>query len=165
MTPTNNHADAPTLAPVRTAPEAPAEVREFLQQIKGKDPDELLGTNAQGSLSLAMIQATIITVVVMIASTFGPYVWSMVAPAHKHDDKKPDTDVKVETPDPVKPAATPTMPATAPTVAPATADKNRPTTNKEFIDKIGANDVKPANPKVNPLDKSTDDLFKDLDKK
>jgi hypothetical protein len=160
MNSTNNHAESPN----RTDSCASAsEVRDFLKHMKGRDTEEVLGTQDSHSLAGAMVQATIITVVFMVVFTFGPMVWST-----PHTDATPaakPADAKVDTPQPSKVAETPApAPSTTAAIPPATANPQPPNA-KDALDKIGANDTKKASPKVNPLEKSADDLFKDLDKK
>lgn len=156
MTP-SYHQPAASSPPTNSA----AEVREFLQHVKEKDPQEILGADKQSSLGVAMLQATVLTVVIMVAWTAGSYLWSQVAAASGKPAavKTAEPEGKAEPAEPVK------APTTAATAAPA-PDKGKTTTvSKETADKLGVNDTKVAPAKVNPLDKSADDLFKDLDKK
>jgi hypothetical protein len=136
------------------------------------NPEELLGAGAHTSLAAAMAQATGIAVVLLAALTFGPYyLWSnpgttpvaQPAPAHEEPGKA--------APAPVASPATPAAPVTpdkprpvAEANKPAPADKNAPV-SKEAVDKLGVNDTKKADPAVNPLEKGTDDLLKELEKK
>ena len=151
MTPINNHAEAHS-PPYQTAAEAGA----LVSQGKRKDPNEVLGIVSQSGLGVAIVQATFLTVLVLIGCTVGPYVWSKQHPAESKTAA--DKEAQVEKPEPPKPAPPkePTKPETGTTKAPP---------DKAFLDKIGATDTKPANPAVNPLDKSADDLLKDIDKK
>lgn len=161
MNPTNNHAEPPGTC------SSPSEVRAFLDQMKNRDTEEALGTMGSHTLTGAMVQATVITVVLLILCTFGPMVMSSSEPAPPPSAAR-TPEVKTETPEPAKTAATTTTPPT--TNPPATTQPNAkaattPPNAKDVMDKIGANDTKQASPKVNPLDKSVDDLFKDIDKK
>jgi hypothetical protein len=141
----------------------PNNVRDFLQQLKNRNPDEVLGSGARQGLGAALIQATIITAVTLVALTVGPLLYNQAAPAAKHtpekDAKVAEPEAKTATPAP-SPAPTVTPPATTKGTTSAEKDKD-----KDFLNKIGATETKKAPPKVNPLEKSADDLFKDLDKK
>ena len=161
MNPSNNHSDA---APRPAAGTAPAEVRDFLEGMKSKDPDQILAGAATFSLSTAMAQATVITIITLAAFTVGPLVYGKM---RSGESDKPlivspgELDAAIGKEEPAKTPATP-APSTAKT--PSTAKATAPPTGKEFLEKIGATDTKTASPKVNPLDKSADDLFNDIDK-
>jgi hypothetical protein len=157
----NNHSE-----PVATSHAANGnssdEVRDFLETIKCKDPDKVLGVEATRGLTRAMVQSAAVTVVAMIVFTAWPYFRGKLTAATKPAAPPAEKEVRTETPEPTKtPATTVATPAPTP---PATS-KTPPAADKGFLDKIGATDTKPANPKVNPLEKTTDDLFKDIDKK
>jgi hypothetical protein len=150
----NNHAE-----PAHGS-SSPQDIQDFLKHLKTRDTEEVLGTSASHTLAGAIGQATAVTVALMVIFTFGPMVVSSPPAAPAPTAKSPE--VRAETPEPARTPATPTTP-TPPTVAATTPAT--PANAKDAMDKIGANDTKQASPKVNPLDKSVDDLFKDLDKK
>ena len=165
MNHSNNHTDPVSTHPSRAGTCASSdEVRDFLQKIKCNDPEKVLGVEATRSLTTAMIQSTVITVLAMVlGTTVLPYIWPKSSASTRPETKPAEKEVKAETPEPTRtpPAAvaTPTTPDKDKGKTPATG------TDKGFLEKIGATDTKPANPKVNPLEKTTDDLFKDIDKK
>lgn len=129
-----------------------AEVRDFVREMKGKSPNEVLGHVAQSNLLHGVGVATIATVVLMLFFTLLPYSlgWG----------KKPAPVA------PAPPVATaPTEPA-KPTEATAAATPADPQT--KAIDKekaaaaLGESESKTAAPDRNPLEDKGDDLLKDL---
>lgn len=167
-----NHHDNPTaLAPSKAS--SAAEVNQYLQHMQERNPEELLGVDAKAGLMRATIQATIISVAILVACTLVPYwfpgLFSRTATPSKpaeqaRDDKPADKSETKEAPVATKsePAKTATP---EPTKTATDTSKTKQTVSKEAIDKLGVNDTKAASPKVNPLEKSADDLLKDLDKK
>lgn len=166
MSDTNHRPDAaPSGQTVHHARATAAEVNEFLQRLKGKNPQEVLGIAAESGLVRAVIQATVGTLVLLVVFTVVPYTLSKQAPA-----KKAAAPAKVE---PAEQAAKPAN--AAPTPAPASpaapvaavpgAEPQQPPVSEKALEKLGTTETKQSSPKVNPLEKSADDLLKDLDKK
>lgn len=52
------------------------ELREFMQQMKGRNPQEVLGIVAQSGLFQGILMATLGTVAFLFLFTVGPYAWS-----------------------------------------------------------------------------------------
>jgi hypothetical protein len=154
MNSSNNHSEQPSRACA-----SPTEVRDFLQRMKTRRPEEVLGTEANRSLALALVWSTFVCALALVVFTV-PWALSKSSKAARPDTKRAlDKEVTAETPEPAKSAPAPPPPDVA-------KDKAKPPpAGKDFLDKIGATDTKPANPKVNPLEKSADDLFKDIDNK
>jgi len=156
------------------------ELREFLKDMKGKNPHEVLGLIAQSSFVQALVVATIGTVAVLAVGTIVPYALYSGKPA-----------VVAAAPGTVQPSATPT-PATPGTTAAAAGGtgtnaagpgtpyiegqpsmseldgksdsgggKSRGTKKGDVLDRLGLGEDKMADPDVNPLDKG-DDLLKGL---
>lgn len=146
-----------------------AELNQFLQQMRDKSPREVLGVVSQSGLTRAVFQATIGCIVMMFVFTVGPYLWSKTFPAPEKKPAAKAADQPAATADSKKPETPAAAPATTPSAAPdkgTTASKtDKPTVSKEALDKLGLNETKTGSPKVNPLEKSADDLLKDLDKK
>ena len=69
MNSTNNHAESSAHPTGHTAQ---AELDQLLQAVGTANPQELLGTGARTSLAAALLQATALTLVVMVCFTFGP---------------------------------------------------------------------------------------------
>jgi len=167
MNTSNNHPDYSS-HPMSQAPEVA--LSRLLQEVGTANPEELLGAGAHTSLAAAMVQATVLTALLMVGLTFGPYLWSMTSPAaaSKATPTTPEETAKAAPTAPATPAtpATSDKGKTTPEAPkPALAAKDAPVVSKEAVDKLGVNDTKKTDPTVNPLDKSTDDLFKELDKK
>jgi hypothetical protein len=154
MNSNNNHSEQSS----RTCA-SPTEVRDFLQRMKTRSPEEVLGTEANRGLAMAMVWSTLACGLALVIFTAAPWALSKPAAAKPDTKRALDREVTAETPEPTKAAPTPPPPDVA-------KEKTKPPpAGKDFLDKIGATDTKPANPKVNPLEKSADDLFKDIDNK
>ena len=69
------------------------ELREFLGQLKGKSPQEMLGIVAESGLIKGMMTATIGTVAVLFVFTIGPWAYGELAgePAQQQAIAKPTT--------------------------------------------------------------------------
>lgn len=122
-----------------------AELREFVRNLKGKSPQEVLGAVANSGLAQGVGLASVGTVILMAAFTVGPYFL--------YGKPKP--------PAPPKEAAAATEPAaTAPqTAEKVTAPSKDASANaQQTLDKMGESETKTADPKVNPLD-NLDDLL------
>ena len=67
------------------------ELREFLGQLKGKSPQEMLGIMAESGLVKGMVTATIGTVAVLFVFTIGPWAYAELAgePAQQRAAAKP----------------------------------------------------------------------------
>jgi hypothetical protein len=156
MTASNNHPESP-------APPPAADVRALLADMKDKRPEEVLGIGAHGGLVRAAAQATLGAVVLLVVCSAGPLVWRKVAPAPQRPAAKAPADPE----DAGKGEPARAAPATkeTPPAAAAAVEPKQPPVGKDAVEKLGLNEAKPANPKVNPLDSATDDLLKDLDKK
>ncbi|MDP7277973.1 MAG: hypothetical protein QF363_21010 [Planctomycetaceae bacterium] len=55
------------------------ELREFLERLKGKSPQEMLGIVAESGLVKGMVTATIGTMVVLLVFTIGPWAYGELA--------------------------------------------------------------------------------------
>jgi hypothetical protein len=143
--PSNNHAEPTSVPPDRPVPPpcaSPTAVREYLEHMKPKDPEEVLGTAARRDLAVAMGLATVITVGVMAALTFIPFALSEQSTSEAGPASTAPKATAPGTPSPTPPPST-------------TTDKGRPTTAKDFPDKIGVTDTKSGTPK-DPLDSLID---------
>jgi hypothetical protein len=134
-----------------------AELRQFLHDMRGRSPKEMLGMVAQSGLMKATTAAAIGFVVVLVVFTLVPFGWAKLFPpgeqttAAKADDDKKTADQKAD-------AAK--AEAAKPPTAEQTAAKKA---GDDLINKLGIGEQKPADPKTNPLDSKADDLLKGLD--
>ena len=124
------------------------EIREFLAQMRGKSPQEMLGMLASSSLVKCTLQSGIGWLVVIVVFTLGPWLWSMINPPTP----------KVAQP----PAATAAVTPTAAAPAPAEPKAAEPTPPAKVTEKLGIGETKEAPANQNPLEKASDDLLKDL---
>ncbi len=133
------------------------ELREFIGQLRGRNPQEVLGIVAQSGLVKGMLLATIGFAVLMVAFTVIPYAMG----------KESDADKAVTVTQPTAPAAD-TKPndsttadpgAAAPATAATPTDSGSPSLKKQ----LGIDETKVADPKSNPLDKKLDNLLDGID--
>lgn len=118
-----------------------AELREFLRELRGKAPAEMLGVVASSSLFRSLIIATIGTAVLIAVLTIAPFTWAKVF------DKPVEAPALPVSPEPAAPTAEPSI--------------DKPAANA--AESLGIGETKTAPPASNPLDNSTDDLLKDLE--
>lgn len=117
------------------------ELQEFLRELKGRSPQEMLGVVASSQLFRAIIVSTILVAITIVALTAAPY----------YLDEKPE---EVE-PIAAQPAPTPEPTSAKPAQAPAptkTPDDKAPKT-------LGVNEVLTAPPNENPLENSNENFL------
>jgi hypothetical protein len=124
------------------------ELKEFLGNLRGKSPQEVIGIVSSSMLIQSTLIATGVTIVLMIVFTVGPYlVWG------PPEGKPAQTPV----------VATPVAPAPAPAVAAKAETKSDGTPSSEDAAKavkaMGMDEAKAADPKTNPLEKDFDKLL------
>lgn len=145
------------------------ELREFVGQLSGRSPQEMVGIVAGSGLIRATVLATVITFALMVASSVYGYLMKKNAP--------PVVAAPVAAPTAAAPAApaqgTAAASATgaaAPATGAAAAAPNTPvpptgpTGPVDPLSRLGVSEVKNSDPKKNPLENSGDDIFKDLKK-
>ena len=125
-----------------------AELKEFLDKLRRKSPQEVIGIVSSSLLIQSVVIATVITVVFMAVFTIGPYfIWGSPK---------------------VKPAPTPTAAAAPASTAPAAkatttkAEKSDGPSQEDAakaIKAMGMDETKTADPKANPLEKDFDKLL------
>jgi hypothetical protein len=124
------------------------ELKEFLSNLRGRSPQEVIGIVKTSLLIQSLAVATGITVVFLFLFTVAPYmIWG---PQVAQKPKK------------AQPVAT--QPATpAPTVAASAEVKSEGTPSNEDAAKaakaMGLDETKTADPKTNPLEKDFDKLL------
>ena len=125
-----------------------AELREFVQNLKGKSPQEVLGAVANSGLAQGVGLATIGTAVMFAIFTVGPYML--------YGKPKPPAVTKATAA--AEPAANTPAAATSATEKAAAPSKDAASNAQQTLDKMGESETKKADPKVNPLD-NLDDLL------
>lgn len=129
-----------------------AELREFLGQLKGRSPEEVMGVVAQSSLVQSLLTATAGFAIVLLVCTIGPYSWNLAFP----------------TPEKSTPATASNTQSVESSAAPAnedTASANGAGGASGEVDLEGAaaamgiGGAKEADPNENPLDKKLENLL------
>jgi hypothetical protein len=131
------------------------ELRAYVQQFRGKSPQEMLGLVTGSGLVRSTVLATVLTVIGMAAFTLGPYVWNKMSPPVAKTPKSPPAAAVTApaTPAPAAPAPPATVAVPAGTNVPPSAD---------VLEKLGLGESKAKPPTKNPLEAGGDDLLKDL---
>ena len=125
-----------------------SELQDFLRQLRGKSPQEMLGVVASSQLFRATILSTILVAGSLFALTAIPYFFG--------DEPTPE-----ETPRTISeaPAAAPAPAPTAPVPEPNPIDPGKPAN----LAPLGINDELPAPPNTNPLEDKGENFLKDLE--
>ena len=133
------------------------ELREFLTQMKGKGPKEMLGLVAQSTLFKGIQQSVIIFVSMILVFTIIPFTINFFAP---EDDKQTVTEAAAS------PSAEESTQQEEDTIPNEEGTIQTPlgetATGNPVIDTLGIGETKEAPTKVNPLDDTGDDLFDEL---
>ncbi len=129
-----------------------SELKEFLSNLRGRSPQEVIGIVKTSLLIQSLVIATVATVAFLFVFTVAPYmIWG------------PQVAQKPKKPQPV--AAQPATPIPANTAA-KTETKSDGTPSSENTAKavkaMGMDETKAADPKANPLDRETDKLLDGL---
>jgi hypothetical protein len=124
-----------------------SELQDFLRELRGKSPQEMLGVVASSQLFRATILSMILVAVALFALTAIPYFLG--------DEPAPEAATVVE--------ATPTLPA-IPTTAPPVPEPNLIDPEKpKNLAPLGINEELPAPPNSNPLEDKGENFLKDLE--
>jgi len=124
------------------------EIQEFLRQLKGKSPQEMLGVVASSQLIRATILSCILVAGAIFALTAIPYFLG--------GEDSPPSEAPAVAATPAAPAPEPTPPAPEPT-------KATPGETPSPIEPLGVNETKTAPANSNPLEDKKDDFLKDLE--
>ncbi len=151
------------------------ELKDFLQGMKGKSAQEVLGVIAQSGLIRGVTQATVATIVLVAAFTVGPYMLygrNGVKPAAaSSDNAKQSTDSQAAkspnaaaTPNAstaanASSAAAPAVEGTSPPTGGATTPAGAPADLERAAQVLGVGETKGADPKNNPREKDLDSLL------
>lgn len=135
-----------------------AELNDFIRQLRGRRPHEVLGMVAQSGLMQATLVATIGCIGLIALLTIGPYAWNkLFATEPTKADKAPAAAVAGEQPAATNPVAATTAADNGQAGTPGVAAEDQ-----EILDKLGVGETKEADPTTNPLEDQADDLLDDL---
>jgi len=145
-----------------------AELRDFIQHLRGKPPQEVLGLVAKSGLVRATTTATIGTVVLLAIFTIGPYVIAKASPkpppapeaAAASAEAAEEGQGATATADgaaTASPSAAGTQAGAGAAAGPLTPDQGA-----ELLERLGEGDTRESDPSVNPLEDSADDLLDEL---
>ena len=127
------------------------ELQEFLSQLRGKSPQEMLGIVASSQLFRAIILSLILVTTALFALTAIPYFFGG------------EKDAEQAAPASTEPAAVAAKPTEAKKTSPASDTKPKDAGQGEDLAPLKVNDTKTAPPNVNPLEDKGDDFLKDLE--
>jgi hypothetical protein len=134
-----------------------AELRQFLQQMKGKSPQAMLGLVAKSGLARSTALATFLFAVVLVTLTVVPYALRdrTAKPSETAASEKPAAESAGR-----KPAAEIPGPEPAAAAA-ATADDagKTPPVSDRALEALGIGETKTADPKKNPLEDKLNNLL------
>ncbi len=125
------------------------ELREFLGQLRGRSPQEVLGIVTASHLIRAVLQATLGCIIVMAIFTIIPYFIG-----GKEAASKPQASPATASPD----ETTTTNDAATNTTNDSVTPSNDPDPTKA-AKALDIDEAKPADPNINPLDKDLDKLL------
>ena len=127
------------------------EIRAFLKSVRGKSPQEVLGTIAQSGLAMSILWATIGCAVLLVVFSVIPYVLSGEDEAEAPSAKKAQAEKK--------------EPAEAEQTAQAKPNENETPAGPDpsLPDKLGIGETKASDPKKNPLEGNIDNLLDGID--
>ena len=130
-----------------------AELNQFMREMRGKSPHEMLGAVARSSLTRSGFTAAIILAAILFSSTVIPFV-TMDDPEPAQQHAKPTAHAEAS------PSAPPATAATTNTNHPAAL----PADDKQKVaDKLGIGETKQGQPtEPNPFE-TTDDLLQELE--
>jgi len=135
-----------------------AELNQFMREMRGKSPSEMLGAVARSSLTRSGFTAAIILTVILFSSTVIPF-------ATRDDSKQAQ---QTETQQPTKPTAPAEASPAAPPATAATTNTNHPAAlpigdKQKVADKLGIGETKQGKPsEPNPFE-TADDLLQELE--
>ena len=124
------------------------ELQQFLRELRGKSPQEMLGVVASSQLMRATILAFVLVTAVIFVLTAFPYFFGDESAAEPEPESRPAVSA---TPVPVTPINEP---------------QSRPFETQETpgpLAPLGVNEKLPAAPNENPLEDKGEDFLKDLE--
>lgn len=132
-----------------------AELKEFLHELKGKSPQEMLGVVAGSQLIRALILSTTLVFAAIIVFTVIPFFFGEKPNGESGIASRSD-DNPTQEPTPPDPTPTPPQP-------PEPAPEPAPVPEPDPLSKLGVGEELQAPPDKNPLENSKDDFLKDLE--
>jgi hypothetical protein len=135
------------------------EVREFITNLKGRSPQEVLGAVSESGLVQATIQATFGCIVVLVVCTVAPWAWNSDEAAAV----AAETDTAVPTSEPSENAAAEPSTETASTDSAAGGDSSGGTDAARAASAMKIDETVVTDPKTNPLGSNFDKLLDGLD--
>jgi hypothetical protein len=134
-----------------------AELRTFLNQLRGKSPKEMLGAVASSNLFQSTVRAAFGAAALIAVFTVLPFAWSKLVRRDRGDDAAPLSPsaetVSAGGGETALSPASPGSTATAPPGGDAVEKVSR---------QLGIGESKDAPPSINPLESANDDLLKYL---
>ena len=131
---------------------SPGELAEYLDNLNGKDLNQLMEAVGRGNLVQGLVLATIATVVLLLVCTLVPYAMEGKAPAKAAAAPAAETQAAT--------AAAPAESSAATAATGKSADSplaGQPAVSKKVLG--GVDEVKQSDPSSNPLENKLDDLF------
>jgi hypothetical protein len=132
-----------------------AELREFLAELKGRKPQEVIGIVSASLLAQSMVIAALATVALLAVFTVGPYLIYGPPQAKAATGKKAEAKATAESQSDPRPAAAAAGAGSAATAAAAPssdAPQNAGPDVERATKAMGLDEARPADPKKNPLD-------------
>ena len=147
-----DHAAKPAIPPAATA----EELRQFIGQMHGKSPQEVLGQVAESGLTRGIVTSAIAAIVILAVFTVGPFlVNKLSADTAPVATAKPQSAAVRAEPDQAQ--ASTQAQASEPQTGPQESDLRKAT------DAMGIGETKTADPDKNPMDKRLDSLLDGVD--
>ncbi len=135
-----------------------AELREFLAQMRGRRPQEVLGLVAGSHLMRSVAVATVGAVLILAVGSVVPW-WLNRLSADSASAAKPGSPPAAAAAAPPESKQPEPRPAEPPAPAPADDVTPSPADAEKAIKVMGLDDTKAADPKKNPLENSLDNLL------
>lgn len=126
------------------------ELQSFLRELKGKNPQEMLGIVAASHLIRSLILSSILILSAVVILTALPYFFG------KENSAETTSTSSTSPPNPTAPTAD------VPTPTPLPPDPTTPSPEPDPLAPLGVGDQLPAPPNENPLESNPDDFLKDL---
>jgi hypothetical protein len=135
-----------------------AELRDFIGQMRGKSPQEMLGMVAKSGLMRSIVLATFLVALLLVALSVVPYYWHG-PPAHAQQAAEEQTAVEeaAAPSDESKPDDDAAAPASTGDVANDNLDPDR------AVEAMGIGETRTADPDTNPLEDKLDNLLDGVD--
>ena len=141
-----------------------AELADFLKQLRGRRPNEVLGLVAQSGLLRATALATAGTVALLAVLTIVPYFLEKAAPEKAAQSSAEEENAAATADRPLnETAAANSAPATTAAAGAPQETEPDPELDAETLRRLGVEETVPTDPGVNPLEDRFDDLLDDAE--